>query len=164
MNETTAMIDNRSVVPYNPYLTRAHINVEECSSLKVVKYLYKYIFKGSDRTGTSTRSRPTWMDGTSVRPSRPGTSTALTRSFPGSAIKLHFYIPGFGDFAPRFVSTTYLNSGSHSFVDPTLFDLRILISDEFIIKKGFHRILVRDFELHTYISFRNLPNATCRDQ
>jgi hypothetical protein len=46
-------IDNRWVVPYNPFLTRryrAHINVEVCSSLKVVKCLYKYIFKGTDRT------------------------------------------------------------------------------------------------------------------
>jgi hypothetical protein len=37
------------VVPYNPYLTRrykAHINVEVCSSIKVIKYVYKYVYKG----------------------------------------------------------------------------------------------------------------------
>ena len=33
-------IDNRWVAPYNPYLTRRHINVD----------LYKYIFKGTDRS------------------------------------------------------------------------------------------------------------------
>ena len=45
-------IDNRDVVPYNPYFTRrfnAHINVEIVSSLKSVKYIYKYILKGHDR-------------------------------------------------------------------------------------------------------------------
>ena len=44
-------MDNRFVVPYNPYLTykyNAHINVEACSSLLFVKYIYKYIFKGYD--------------------------------------------------------------------------------------------------------------------
>ncbi|XP_027166288.1 uncharacterized protein LOC113766278 [Coffea eugenioides] len=39
-----ATLDNRWVVPYNPYLlTRynCHINVEICSGIKAVKYLYK---------------------------------------------------------------------------------------------------------------------------
>ena len=48
-----ARLDNRCVVPYNPYLLmryNCHINVEICSSIKAVKYLYKYIYKGGDRT------------------------------------------------------------------------------------------------------------------
>jgi hypothetical protein len=53
-NETVRghTLDNRWVVPYNPYLLRmfnCHINVEVCSSIKAVKYLYKYIYKGHDR-------------------------------------------------------------------------------------------------------------------
>jgi hypothetical protein len=45
-------MDNRWVVPYNPYLLQYfnyHINVEACGSIKVVKYLFKYIYKGHDR-------------------------------------------------------------------------------------------------------------------
>lgn len=44
-------IDNRWIVPYNPYLLlkyNCHINVELCASVKSVKYLYKYIYKGHD--------------------------------------------------------------------------------------------------------------------
>ncbi|GBN56354.1 hypothetical protein AVEN_158031-1 [Araneus ventricosus] len=44
-------IDNRWVVPYNPWLLKkfnAHINVEVCVSVKSVKYLYKYVYKGHD--------------------------------------------------------------------------------------------------------------------
>ncbi|KAL5565200.1 hypothetical protein UlMin_028364 [Ulmus minor] len=45
-------LDNQWVVPYNPYLLakfNCHINVEICSTVKAVKYLYKYIYKGHDR-------------------------------------------------------------------------------------------------------------------
>ena len=44
-------VDNRFVVPYNPFLLRyfeAHINVEICLSVKSVKYLHKYCYKGHD--------------------------------------------------------------------------------------------------------------------
>ncbi|XP_022041580.1 uncharacterized protein LOC110944175 [Helianthus annuus] len=45
-------LDNRWVVPYNPTLLmmfNCHINVEICSSVKSVKYLFKYIYKGHDK-------------------------------------------------------------------------------------------------------------------
>ncbi|SAL95592.1 hypothetical protein, partial, partial [Absidia glauca] len=45
--------DNRHVVPYNPYLCQkynSHINVEICTSSRAVKYLCKYVTKGSDRS------------------------------------------------------------------------------------------------------------------
>ncbi|XP_073525166.1 uncharacterized protein [Phyllobates terribilis] len=45
-------IDNRWVVPYNPLLSKifqAHINVEYCNSVKSIKYICKYVHKGSDQ-------------------------------------------------------------------------------------------------------------------
>ena len=49
----TVLLGNAWVVPYNPVLLLkydAHINVEICATIRAVKYLHKYIFKGSDRT------------------------------------------------------------------------------------------------------------------
>ncbi|TVU21986.1 hypothetical protein EJB05_31658, partial [Eragrostis curvula] len=49
-------LDNRWVVPYNPTLLmryNCHINVEISCSVKSVKYLYKYIYKGHDRASFS---------------------------------------------------------------------------------------------------------------
>jgi hypothetical protein len=45
------LIDNKWVVPYNPYIRtkyNAHINIEICTSIKAIKYLYKYIYKCHD--------------------------------------------------------------------------------------------------------------------
>ncbi|XP_042942780.1 uncharacterized protein LOC122276962 [Carya illinoinensis] len=53
-------LDNRWVVPYNPYLLAmfdCHINVEICSTIKAVKYLYKYIYKGHDRVAFNLVSK-----------------------------------------------------------------------------------------------------------
>jgi hypothetical protein len=51
--QTCVWLDNRSVVPYCPYLSKhynAHVTVEICSSVSAFKYLFKYVYKGGDRT------------------------------------------------------------------------------------------------------------------
>ncbi|XP_073144594.1 uncharacterized protein [Henckelia pumila] len=54
-----AKLNNQWVVPYNPYLLMrydCHINVEICSGLTAVKYLYKYIYKGHDKVAVHIAS------------------------------------------------------------------------------------------------------------
>jgi hypothetical protein len=51
-----AKLDNRWVIPFNPslfMLYNCHINIEIRSSIKAVKYLYKYIYNGPDRASYS---------------------------------------------------------------------------------------------------------------
>jgi len=46
-------VDNRWVVCHSPYLIwkyRYYINVESIALVKAIKYIYKYVYKGHDRT------------------------------------------------------------------------------------------------------------------
>jgi hypothetical protein len=52
VNGVQRAYDNRHVVPYNPALTRkynCHINVEIMTGVRAIKYIHKYIYKGTDR-------------------------------------------------------------------------------------------------------------------
>ncbi|XP_014769406.1 uncharacterized protein LOC106868590 [Octopus bimaculoides] len=54
-------VNNRNAVPYNAYLLkkyRAHINVEICSSVKSIKYIFKYVYKGHDCASVEVRDNP----------------------------------------------------------------------------------------------------------
>lgn len=51
VRNTDVGVDNRWIVPYSPLLSKifkAHINVEYCNSVKSIKYICKYVNKGSD--------------------------------------------------------------------------------------------------------------------
>ncbi|GJV76060.1 DNA helicase [Tanacetum coccineum] len=65
-------LDNSYVVPYNRDLLlafRAHINVEYCGWSMLIKYLFKYISKGTDRVFARV-SRPIGESSTATTPSR----------------------------------------------------------------------------------------------
>lgn len=50
---TDMIYTNQHVVPYIPFLSlkyQAHINGEVCISVRGIKYIHKYIYKGQDRT------------------------------------------------------------------------------------------------------------------
>lgn len=55
-------IDNSWIVPYNPYFSlkfNCHINVESCGSIKSVKYLFKYVYKGHDCANVAIKEHQT---------------------------------------------------------------------------------------------------------
>ena len=57
---TPFTITNQHIVPYNPYLLKtyaAHVNVEICTNIHTVKYLFKYVYKGHDRASIELQRR-----------------------------------------------------------------------------------------------------------
>ena len=56
-----SFMDNRDVVPYSPPLLKkynAHLNVEVVSNIRLVKYIFKYAYKGHDRAHVEIGERP----------------------------------------------------------------------------------------------------------
>ncbi|XP_028060082.1 uncharacterized protein LOC114263697 [Camellia sinensis] len=59
----SVLVDNSWVIPYNPWLLLkydCHINLEICSSVTSMKYLYKYVYKGPDRVALEVRQGPNY--------------------------------------------------------------------------------------------------------
>ncbi|XP_021960166.1 uncharacterized protein LOC110856033 [Folsomia candida] len=58
-------INNQWVVPYNPFLLlkyNCHINIEVCATIKSVKYLFKYVYKGHDCANVEIRENANQHD------------------------------------------------------------------------------------------------------
>jgi hypothetical protein len=54
------MVDNRWILSYNLHLAtkyHVHINMEMCSSIFVIKYLYNYVYKGLNRATAIVKRR-----------------------------------------------------------------------------------------------------------
>ncbi|XP_046655037.1 uncharacterized protein LOC124348808 [Daphnia pulicaria] len=52
-------VDNRWVVPYNPWLLLkydCHINIEYCANMTTVKYIFKYVYKGHDCSNIESKT------------------------------------------------------------------------------------------------------------
>ena len=64
-NGTTIEVDNQWVIPYSPLLSKtfnAHINVEYCNSVKAIKYICKYVPKGSNMAVFGLQSKISDID------------------------------------------------------------------------------------------------------
>jgi len=99
---TKPEVDNRFVVPYNPYLLEkfdVHMNVEICSSITSVKYLYKYVYKGHDRVMYRLECADGGGDGGNLAPQLPAGQAA-----PGAAHQAPV------DEISRYVDARYLTS------------------------------------------------------
>ncbi len=56
------VFDNTRVVPYNPWLLKkyaCHLNVQVVNSIRSIKYMYKYTYKGHDRANVQVRDQAT---------------------------------------------------------------------------------------------------------
>ena len=74
-------LDNRRVVPHNPRLLlkyQCHINVEVVASICAIKYVYKYVFKGPDRTMAKLSALPIPKDAAEAEPQAGGSQTPAT--------------------------------------------------------------------------------------
>jgi PIF1-like helicase/Helitron helicase-like domain at N-terminus len=64
------LVDNRRVVPYNRYVAKkfnSHVNVEVCTSLGSIRYLYKYVYKGYDCVSLNVRDGQNFADWDEVK-------------------------------------------------------------------------------------------------
>ncbi|XP_036340445.1 uncharacterized protein LOC118749774 [Rhagoletis pomonella] len=64
------LVDNSWVVPYSPLLSKlckAHCNVEYCNSLNSIKYICKYVAKGSDNDEITRYQREREYDKNALR-------------------------------------------------------------------------------------------------
>ena len=70
MKKNGPSLDNKYVVPYNRDLLvqfNAHINVEVCNYSRSVKYLFKYVHKGSDRAITIVENNELTTDSDEIK-------------------------------------------------------------------------------------------------
>lgn len=64
-NRKIKNVDNSSIVPHNRHIMvkfGTHCNIEFCGTVKVVKYMYKYVYKGPNRVAYRIQSQDEAVD------------------------------------------------------------------------------------------------------